>query len=398
MTKQLHTLRKEVQEILTGNILPYWMDRMTDHTYGGFFGRVTGEEELLSEADKGAVLHARILWTFSAAYRLLGKEEYKLTAAHAKRFLIDRFYDKDYGGIYWAVDYTGEPVDVRKQIYALGFAIYGLSEYHRATGDAEALTYAIYLFESIEKHSFDRVHNGYVEALTQEWREIEDMRLSEKDANERKTMNTHLHILEPYTNLYRVWQSDRLKEQLRNLIVIFRDKILDRTTCHLNLFFNDTWESTHRIHSYGHDIEASWLLHEAALVLGDKELLESIEPLVRCIADAASEGYIPGEGMIYEKDLDTGHIDKDRHWWVQAEAIVGYTNLYQYFGDESALQKALDVWRFTRERLVDKESGEWFWSVRADGSINREDDKAGFWKCPYHNGRMCIEIMECFAE
>lgn len=398
MNKQLYTLCEEVEEVLTRNILPYWMERMTDHTYGGFYGRVTGEEELLTEADKGAVLHARILWTFSAAYRLLGKEEYKLTATHAKRFLIDRLYDKEYGGVYWAVDYQGNPVDVRKQIYALGFAIYGLSEYHRATADAEALTYAIHLFESIERHSLDPVHNGYLEALTQEWYEIEDMRLSDKDANERKTMNTHLHILEPYTNLYRVWQSDRLKEQLRNLIVIFRDQIVDRQTCHLNLFFDDTWQSKHRIHSYGHDIEASWLLHEAALILGDKELLASIEPLVRCIADAASEGYIPGEGMIYEKDLSTGYTDRDRHWWVQAEAIVGYINLYQHFGDKAALEKAVDCWAFTRDRLVDRENGEWFWAIRADGSVDREDDKAGFWKCPYHNGRMCMELIERFGE
>ncbi len=398
MNKQLATLRGEVAEVLIRNILPYWMERMTDHTYGGFYGRVTGKEELLTEADKGAVLHARILWAFSAAYRLLGKEEYKLIATHAKRFLIDRLYDRDYGGVYWAVDYQGNPVDVRKQIYALGFAIYGLSEYHRATADAEALTYAIHLFESIERHSFDRKHNGYLEALTQEWCEIEDMRLSDKDANERKTMNTHLHILEPYTNLYRVWQSDRLKEQLRNLIVIFRDKIVDRQTCHLNLFFDDNWQSKYPIHSYGHDIEASWLLHEAAWVLGDKELLVSIEPLVRRIADAATEGYTPGEGMSYEKDLSTGHTDRDRHWWVQAEAIVGYINLYQHFGDTSALEKAVDCWAFTRDRLVDRENGEWFWAIRADGSVDREDDKAGFWKCPYHNGRMCMELIERFAE
>lgn len=398
MNKQLHTLREEVEEVLIRNILPYWMERMTDYTYRGFYGRVTGEEELLTEADKGAVLHARILWTFSAAYRLLGKEEYKLTATHAKRFLIDQFYDRDYGGVYWAVDYKGEPVDVRKQIYALGFAIYGLSEYHRATADTEALTYAIHLFESIERHSFDRKHNGYLEALTQEWCEIQDMRLSEKDANERKTMNTHLHILESYTNLYRVWQGDHLKGQLHNLIVIFCDKILDSATCHLNLFFDDTWQSKHRIHSYGHDIEASWLLHEAALVLGDEELLASMEPLVKCIADAASEGYTPGEGMIYEKDLDTGHTDRDRHWWVQAEAIVGYINLYQHFGDKAALEKAVDCWVFIRDRLVDRENGEWFWAICADGSVDREDDKAGFWKCPYHNGRMCMELIERFAE
>ncbi len=390
-------LKQEMEEELTQNILPFWMNKMTDPDNGGFYGRITGAEVLEPEAEKGAILNARILWTFSAAYRLLRKDEYLATATRAKRYIIDRFYDNEFGGIYWSLDYKGQPKDTKKQIYALGFAIYGLSEYHRATGDAEALDYAIRLFDAIEQHSFDPKKNGYCEALTREWGEIADMRLSEKDENERKTMNTHLHILEPYANLYRVWKDARLEKQLRNLIVLFTEKILNLKTGHLELFFNDDWVSKYRIVSYGHDIEASWLIHEAALVLGDKELLEKVEPLVEYIAAAADEGLTPDGSMVYETFLSKKETDTDRHWWVQAENIVGHVNLYQHFDDTVALQKAFRCWEFVKQHLVDRKNGEWFWSVRADGSVNTTDDKAGFWKCPYHNGRMCMEIIERFS-
>lgn len=207
----------------------------------------------------------------------------------------------------------------------------------------------------------------------------------------------HLHILEPYTNLYRVWKDERLKRQLRNLIELFTDKILNPKTGHLELFFDDNWRSKYRIVSYGHDIEASWLIHEAALILDDKTLLEKVEPLVEFIAAAADEGLTPDGAMIYETFLDRQKTDTDRHWWVQAENVVGHVNLYQYFEDEVALQKAFRCWDFIKKHLVDYGNGEWHWSVRADGTVNIEDDKAGFWKCPYHNGRMCMEIMERFS-
>lgn len=387
-------MKQEMQEELVSNILPFWMERMTDNMNGGFYGRITGGEELRPEAEKGAILNARILWTFSAAYRLLKKPEYLETATRAKRFVIDRFYDKEFGGVYWSLDCQGAPLDTKKQIYALGFAIYGLSEYARATGDEEALTYAIRLFETIEQHSFDPVKNGYFEAFTREWNEIADMRLSDKDENERKTMNTHLHILEPYTNLYRMWKDPRLEKQLRNLIEIFTDKILNPKTGHLELFFSDDWVSKCHIVSYGHDIEASWLIHEAALVLGDKALLEKVEPLVEYIAAAAGEGLMPDGSMVYERF--PSKIDTDRHWWVQAENVVGHVNLYQHFDDGVAMQKAFRCWEFIKQHLIDREHGEWHWSVRADGTVNTADDKAGFWKCPYHNGRMCMEVMERF--
>lgn len=395
MTSSIHTLKKEVREVLTTNILPYWIHRMIDNR-GGFHGRIDGNDNLVAGADKGAILNARILWTFSAAYRLLRKKEYLQVATRAKRVIINDFFDKEHGGIYWSLNCNGIPSDTKKQIYALGFAIYGLSEYHRATGDEEALKYAIHLFNDIETHSFDQEKNGYYEATTRDWQEIEDMRLSEKDANERKTMNTHLHILEPYTNLYRVWKDEHLKEQIRNLILLFIQKIKHPTTHHLQLFFDDDWNSKHDIISYGHDIEASWLIHEAALEIGDVQLLSEVEPIIQQIACAATEGLTVPGGMMYEKDVKQNHTDTDYHWWVQAETVVGYLNIFQHFGDEASLQKSLLCWDFIKKHLIDYTHGEWHWSVDQNGTPNHNDDKAGFWKCPYHNGRMCMEIMERF--
>ena len=396
MNDKITTLRNEVEHELTADILPFWMEKMADNAEGGFYGRIDGEDHLHADAPKGAILNARILWTFSAAYRLLRKPEYLAAATRAKRYVIDKFYDNDFGGVYWSLDAKGEPLDTKKQIYAQGFAVYGLSEYARATGDEEALDYATRLFNLIEEHSFDRERNGYIEAFTRDWQPIEDMRLSDKDENTSKTMNTHLHIMEPYANLYRVWKDARLEAQLRNMIDLFTDKILNKETFHLELFFDNDWRTDGNIISYGHDIEASWLIHEAALVLGDERLLSEVEPVIRNIAKAADEGLNPDGSMIYES-IAGKPDDRELHWWVQAENVVGQANLYQHFGDQAALDIAVRCWQFIKDKLVDRENGEWHWSLMPDGTVNRRDDKAGFWKCPYHNGRMCMEIIERFS-
>ena len=385
-------LAKQVKQELTQNVLPYWTERM-QNPEGGFHGRINGADKLDPEAPKGAIMNARLLWTFASAYRILGEGSYLEMAQRAKREIIDRFYDPEFGGIYWSLNPDGTPLDTKKQIYAIAFAIYGLAELNRATGDGEALEYAIKLFNSIEDHSFDTQKDGYFEAFTREWAQIDDMRLSDKDANESKTMNTHLHVLEAYTCLYRVWGDGRLKERLRGLIDIFEQHILGPDG-HLKLFFDDDWNCAYDIISYGHDIEASWLIHEAALVLGDQQVLERMLTLVPSVAKAALEGFTPERGMIYEKHGHEGPADGDRHWWVQAETVVGCLNLWDHFGDQEGLENALMCWDFIKANLIDREHGEWVWSLREDGSVNREDDKAGFWKCPYHNGRMCMEILE----
>ena len=388
-------MKTEMQDVLQKNILRFWLDKMVDQEHGGFYGRIDGHEHLHADAEKGAILNARILWAFSAAYRVLGDKTYLEAASRAKHYIIDHFIDPEYGGVYWSLDCNGKPLDTKKQFYAIGFAIYGMSEYARATGDAEALKVAIDLYRCIEEHALDREYNGYIEAMTRDWQPIADMRLSELDANYPKSQNTHLHIIEPYTNLYRVWKSDELKASLHNLIDIFTDRILNPETHHLDLFFDMDWKrGAGALESYGHDIECSWLIHEAALVLGDAEVLKKVEPIVEMVAKASEKGLNADGSMVHEANLDTGYVDSDLHWWVQAEAVVGFFNIYQYFGDESALQKAQHCWTYIKENLIDNKNGEWHWSRRKDGTLNLDDDKAGFWKCPYHNSRMCLEIIE----
>ena len=392
---EVSIFKQEVREVLENNILRFWIDRMQDNEHGGFYGRIDNNNVLYADADKGAILNARILWTFSAAYRVLGKSEYLKIATRAKRYFIDHFIDPEYGGVYWSLDYKGQPKDTKKQFYAIGFAIYGLSEYARATNDQEALEQAINLYRCVEEHALDKEYNGYIEAMTRNWQPIDDMRLSEYDANYPKSQNTHLHIIEPYANLYRVWPSKELEASLRNIIGIFTDRILNPETHHLDLFFEMDWtRGAGQLESYGHDIECSWLMHEAALVLGDQKVLNKVEPIVQTVAKASEKGLNPDGSMIHEANLTAGTKDDDLHWWVQAEAVVGFYNIYQHFHDEAALEKALRCWQYIKENLIDYQHGEWYWSRHRDGSLNTVDDKAGFWKCPYHNGRMCLEIIE----
>ena len=392
---QLSIIKSDARRLLKENILSFWLNNMQDKEQGGWYGRMTGRGELIKDAPRGAILYSRLLWTFSASYRILHNEEYLMAATMTKAYIERFFIDKEFGGIYWSVTAEGKPLDTKKQFYAIGFALYGFSEYARATGDKEALQTAIDLYHCIENHAFDHEYNGYIEAMTRDWQPICDMRLSNKDANYPKSQNTHLHIIEPYTNLYRIWSSKELEHSLRNLISIFTNHILNPETHHLDLFFDMDWTRMSTAESYGHDIECSWLLHEAALVLGDKELLKEVEPIVKEVARASEKGL--RELYLCELGDRNGlqeNSPSEAVWWVQAEAIVGFLNLYQHFGDVAALEKALGLWAYVCTHLIDREHGEWFWSIRADGTINLDDDKAGFWKCPYHNSRMCLEILE----
>ena len=390
----MQTLKKEMKQCLEDNILRYWINKVTDKEHGGYYGRVDGHDKVHPEAEKGAILNGRILWTFSAAYRVMKNQEYLDAATRAKDYILDHFIDKEYGGVYWSLDYEGKPLDTKKQTYAIGFVIYGLSEYARATGDKQALDAAIKLYHDIEAHAYDAVNGGYVEALTREWNPIADMRLSDKDENGAKTMNTHLHVIEPYTNLYRVWPSKELHESIHRLFDVFTDKLYNKETHHLDLFFDNEWHGRRNVESYGHDIEATWLLWETALVLGEDDVKAKLGPIVVDLAKAADEGLQPDGSMIYEHWKDTGKTDRQRQWWVLCENVIGHVNLYQYFNDASALKVAKDCWTFIDKHLVDHVNGEWHWAVDDNGKINLDDDKAGFWKCPYHNSRMCLEIIE----
>jgi cellobiose epimerase len=390
----LSGLEQQLKDELTQNILPFWMQKMPDSLHGGFYGQVDGNNRIVAEAPKGGILNARILWTFSAAYNLLKDPKYLEIATRAKDYIFKHFFDQQFGGTYWSLDFKGEPLDTKKQIYSQAFFIYALSEYYLASGDESCKDEAIKLFGLIEKISFDTEQNGYFEAYNREWKLLDDLRLSDKDANEKKTMNTHLHILEAYTNLYRIWKDETLARQLRNLINVFFDKILDPKSSHLNLFFDENWECKSTITSYGHDIESSWLLYEAVLELHDPVLTEKAKDICLKIVEASKEGLHPDGSLIYEKDNATGHTDFDRHWWPQAEAVVGFFNAFELTGNNAYLLNVTECLDFIQSNLVDTVNGEWYWSLKADGTLNYKDDKAGFWKCPYHNGRMCLEIMK----
>lgn len=373
------------------NILHFWMDHMPDPENGGFYGKLDNNNKVKATADKGAVLNARILWTFSAAYNATKEPAYLETARRAFSYIDQHFIDKEHGGVYWSVDYKGNPAETKKQIYALAFNIYACSEYYMATRHEYAREIAIDGFNMIQQHSLDPSYGGYLEAFTRDWQEISDHRLSAKDANEKKTMNTHLHILEAYTNLYRIWPETALFKAIKSLLDIFYDKILNQQTGHLNLFFDDHWLLKGNSVSYGHDIEASWLLLEAAEVLQEPALIEKFKQVALQIADAAMEG-IDSDGGLWYEHTPKGLI-MEKHWWPQAEALVGLINAWQISKDERYLQAARNNWAFTEKYILDHDKGEWFWGIKKDYSIMKED-KAGFWKCPYHNGRACLEALK----
>ncbi len=391
--KSFRLLHNFASEQLENVILPFWKKYTVDSSFGGFYGQVNDDLNIEANADKGLVLNARILWTFSAAYGTTGDPEDLKMANRAYAFLQDYFFDKENRGYYWSLTYDGKIKDSKKQIYAQSFVMYGMTEYYKITKNQAALNQAIELFNLIEKYSFDTKRNGYIEACTHDWEEIEDLRLSKKDMNEKKSQNTHLHILEAYTNLYTVWKDSLLKVKLENLIHVFTTYIIHPDDSHLILFFDEEWNPKSSIISYGHDIECSWLLHEAARVTGNEKLIKAIETVSIEIAKAASEGYIDVGALLYEDDREGKHKEEDLEWWVQAEAVVGFLNSYEITQDRVYLEKACAVVSFIDKHLVDKENGEWYFRLDRNGHPLRTYEKAGFWKCPYHNTRTCLELL-----
>ncbi len=373
------------------NIMSFWISKMEDHEYGGFYGGRDKEGDLEPNAEKGAILNGRILWSFSTAARIFGRPEYKEAANRAFCYLRDFFYDKDNGGFFWSLDSKGKPVDTKKQAYAQGFCIYGLSEYYRMSQDHEALDLAMETYHLIEKHFRDPKYGGYTEALSADWKPMDDVRLSEKDENTPKSMNSHLHIIEPYANLYRAKADNELRESIIHCLDIFTDKIIDKKTGHFNLFFDMDWTVMSHIDSYGHDIEGAWLLYEAAEVIGDVQRMEKLKPICKRLTDVTlAEGW-DGDSIFYEKV--NGHLDTDKHWWPQAEAMVGLTDTWRLTGDNSYLDKMALVWGFIRQHIIDTKKGEWLWRTNREGQDVYKDVKAGFWKCPYHNSRALIEVL-----
>ncbi|MGC9953099.1 MAG: AGE family epimerase/isomerase [Rhizomicrobium sp.] len=390
---------ERIREELVGNILPFWMRYAVDRQNGGFYGAIDENLNVEKESERSAVVNTRILWTFAAASRLIGRE-YRETADWAYDYITNKFLDPEKGGLFWMVDYQGNPVSTRKQIYAQAFGIYALAEYFRATGNAASLDLARRLFRLIEEHSYDPVFKGYLEARGRDWQALEDMRLSEKDLNSPKSMNTHLHVLEAYTNLLRVWRDPALEAKQTELLTLTQDRIVDASTGHFKLFFDERWNSLSNHVSYGHDIEGSWLIVEAAEVLGDAGLIERARKLAITMAETVYQQGLDRDGsLFYEADAQGALIDSKKHWWAQAEAVVGFYNAFQISGEEHFLAAARRAWDYIEAKVVDRVHGEWHAKLSREGvPLTAEQDPdaqlVGPWKCPYHNARVCYEMIE----
>ena len=381
---------EEVRDNLTGNILPYWL-KLKDPR-GGFYGEVSADGTVQYDAPRGVILNARLIWSFSAAYAALHRTEYLVAAVHARDWFLEHFCDHKNGGVYWSVTPDGERLDAKKQLYAQGFAIYGLSELYKVTRDDEALKQAVNLYRVVEAHFADPVNGGYIEALARDFSPLEDMSLSAHDINADKTMNSHLHILEAYANLYQVWPDEGLKERVEALLDIIDTRVM-APSGHLQLYFRRDWSVLPGGVSYGHDIETSWLALECAFALRDADVVNRVRLWALRMGVAGNQGLLPDGSLRYER-LTDGSFDDSRQWWVQAEAVVGNLWLWKYHADAAGLERALGAWAYIREHLVDPVAGEWWWAVLPDGSLDKSQPKAGFWKCPYHNTRMCLQVLE----
>jgi mannobiose 2-epimerase len=385
--------RQQLEEELTAHILPFWMTHAVDKANGGFYGAVTNDLQVHNKVPRSAILCARILWTFAKAYRTLGAERYLSMAQWAYEYLTRVFWDQECGGLYWQVDYQGNPVSDRKHHYAQAFAIYGLAEYYRATQKPQSLILAQMLFRLLEKHAYRAVHQGYVEGSTREWKPLADMRLSDRDLNSHMSMNTLLHILEAYTNLLRVWDDAHLKAQHKALLETFQQHVIDHQTSHFRLFFDDQWHSLSENVSFGHDIEGSWLLWEAAEIQGDSALSAKVrDPVIRIAAAVYREG-MDDDGSLFCEGSPQGLVDSSKDWWAQAEAVVGFYNAYQLSGQAHFAQAAYRCWTYIQTRMVDRKHGGWYKRLHRDGTPDNTRYKVGPWDCPYHHSRACFEML-----
>jgi len=389
--EKLKQLKSELETELD-SILKYWSKNTIDNQNGGFIGQIDFNDHIIADSEKGSVLNARILWTFSASYQTTKNENHKKLAERAFEFLSEHFYDNQFGGLFWSINADKTPKDTKNQIYALAFAIYALSEFYAISKNEKALEIAINLYSKIQDYSYDPVNKGYLEAFTRDWKPIDDLRLSEKDANEKKTMNTHLHIIEAYANLYKVWKNKTLQNSMIELLETIEKHFINTETGNLRLFFDEKWVEKPDVISYGHDIEAAWLLQQCAEISEDETLIANYKKYAIQIAEATKKGIDSDGGLWYEYDPEKKELIAEKHWWPQAEALIGFYNAYQLTGKEEYLDIVYKNWEFTKKYILDKENGEWFWGVYSDYSVMQKD-KAGFWKCPYHNGRACLELI-----
>lgn len=396
---RIAALTRDAERELRENLLSFWL-RHAPAGEDGFHAVVGGDLSVRDDVPRGSLMTSRILWTFSAAYERFHDPAYLAMAQRAYRDLTKRFVDPEHGGVYWTIDPQGRPLDARKQIYGQVFAIYGLSEYHRATGDQDALKLAIDIYRRIETHASDRVHGGYFDALDREWRRLPDA--SNLLGRAPKSQNSHIHILEGFTGLLRVWPDPELRRRHRELIELMLTRIVDTRTHHLVLFMQDDWTPIGEEVSYGHDIELSWLVVEAAEVAGDPALLDRARKEAVAITDVTLAEGLDKDGGIFSSGGPNGITHHNKGWWDQAEAVVGFINAHQIAGGSRYFDAAEKCWQFIQERFVDRKVGEWHSSIRPDGSpapsgnSDQPSPKISLWKCCYHSGRACLQILERF--
>lgn len=374
-------------------ILAWWMTNITNPQQTSFHGEINAFNQPVENMPVSLVMQSRLLWTFSSAYTITQNKAYLQFADAIYQYLVQNFTDKTFGGMYWSVKQNGEADLDKKQMYGLSFAIYGLSAYYEASNNAAALSNAEDLFRLIEEKSFDPINGGYLECLQRDWSLMEDVRLSDKDENAIKSMNTHLHIIEAFSKLYAVTKNSAVAKAIQLLLANFSDHIIDAETYQQKLFFEKDWRSTSSVVSFGHDIEASWLLYESAVILEEETLVTDFANLAVKMAKVVTENIDARGALLNEYDSATGIFHKEIHWWQQAEAMVGFFNAFEISGDINFLHYSLRSWDYINHHLIDREYGEWHWGYDAKGALLKKE-KAGFWKCSYHNSRACMEIAQ----
>jgi mannobiose 2-epimerase len=377
------------------NIANWWMKHSLDTKNGGFYGEIDVRNKAVADANKGIILNTRILWFFSQAAKKYTNTSYRHIAERSYHYLLNHFDDEQHGGVFWELDHSGKCVNGKKQTYAQSFAIYGLTAYYQLTNNQLAIVQALKYFSLIEEHAIDQKHGGYLEAFSESWQSLDDVRLSTKDMNSPKSMNTHIHILEAYTSLYRATKKPQVGIALNKLITLIFERILDPKSHHLFLFLDKDWTDQSNCFSYGHDIECSWLLWDALNALDEPSMSKKYRSTVVSMAKVCLAQSIGDLGQVCDQFTFADSIKhQDSFWWVQAEALVGFLNAYQLTGETEYLLACEKVWRFTQEQHIDHKNGEWFWIAKDQKDLTVTEYKAGFWKGPYHNGRAMMEAAE----
>ncbi len=381
--------KKACQDELTQSILPFWT-KLNDLDNGGYYGRVSGKNIPVKDSPKGVTMHAHLLWLFSAAYGRIKDQGYLNQAMRTYEYLVGHFLDEEFGGFLWEITYDGRVLHSEKWTYAQAATILGLTEYFKISDDRQALTLCIDTFHAIEAYTFDKKYNGYLEGLDRHWGASSDVNKSNNHT--LKTLRTHLHLLEAYTNLYRIWPHAKVRDQLENLTKLIIRRFVVKSG-HLGLNFDASWNLISRSVSFGHDIEASWLIQEAAMLLAKEDLILLTEKVANGLTTAALKGQDADGGFSDEKkeDVNTGG---HKHWWSQAEALVGLVSAWKLTSDDFYFHKAQKTWTFINNYLIDEQNGEWYPEVGPDHKPILTEDKAGTTKAGYHNGRAMMEMMD----